>query len=91
MIVPPQIRYQFWRPLPEQSNVSRPAELDEEHDLIAGTTIRLVSSYLFTFRVKNYNLLNPRRLGANPWTRLMIDNPALKVFLVVNNLPIIIH
>ena len=45
------------------------------------------------FFLKNHILLNPRRLGAipgcNPWTRPIL--PLIKVFLLVDNLPIIIQ
>ena len=44
---------------------------------------------------KKHNLLNPRRLGAipgcSPWTRPLICNHAQKVFLLVNDLPVIIQ
>ena len=43
--------------------------------------------------LKNHNLLNPRRQGAipgcSPWTSPVL--PLIKVFLLVDNLPIIIH
>ena len=58
----------------------RPEDLDDQ----------MVRCHCF---LKNHNLLNPRRQGAipgcSPWISPVL--PLTKVFLLVDNLPIIIH